>query len=505
MAAVIALALNFARLEFDGRIATKVHRSVYIINECAPSKLATLSSSNDAQLSSFTLKPNDKSNITSSNESNFNKSKSYSESKKRPFQLPATTIPSSGTSFLVEPGKKNLAGKDKSRPHVSVTDNRSSQTNSLHQRSINSSSPSSKSSSWVNLRCLKHAKITVNASHVMGRAFALLDMTMREGCGPLRRDWRNNPPLSPMARTILQHQSNCSLPTVTWKMDNSFGIGSHVAQWSQAMCYAWERNLRLRSYNPIWLWMDQIHCNKSDAAQRSPWLCYLPDVELLCEQTVKGNLTMVDPRFQKHDCWHKKQPGFVPAFRAASIEYMFRSVSPLVLQEARRQVGVLFGPQGAPKDLITVHVRWGDKSAEMKLLGIQDYINATSHILQHQLGRRNSGTANIYLATEDPAAAHAFASAAPKSWKIYRDVSIDELSRFRPSTRYNSASWMSINTLGRGGLLNMASMLVALEANYFVLTTASSFSRIINSIRTNILDPRCNNCTRMIDLQSGMW
>jgi hypothetical protein len=476
--AAVVVVLRYANFGIDGRVVVKGHRSVHIINESALSKCFPSHVPNSPVYDiTSTLNP-------------------ICESSHLPYHPSSTPVQTSPTkiSLTVESGKKNLNFTASSRPNVPVSDN----VSSLHSSSL--------SSSQLNFSCLKHTTIKVNASQVMGRAFALLDMTMREGCGPLRRDWRNNQPLSPLAKRILQQQSNCSLPVVTWNMSTGFGLGSQVAQWSQAMCYSWEHQMRLQSYNPMWLWMDQTHCNRTDAAQRSPWLCYLPDMEVLCEQTVTINRTMVDPRFQPNECWHKKQPGFVPAFRAASVEYMFRTVSPLVLQEARRQVGVLFGAQGAPKDLITVHVRWGDKSYEMKLLGIQEYINATSHILHHELGQRHTNdTANIYLATEDPAAAHAFARAAPKSWNIYRDVAIDELSRFRPSTRYNSASIMSSNTLGRGGLLNMASMLVALEANYFVLTTASSFSRIINSIRTNILDPRCHNCTRMIDLQSGMW
>jgi hypothetical protein len=422
--------------------------------------------------------------------------------------------------FLSHFSRIGIDGRVRTKDHrlvptdvVETAPNELSQPNVVLQPSPLVSNASSSASPFnspqFDLGCLKHETITVNASQVMGYAFKLLDLTMRDGCGPLRRDWRNNPPLSPLAKMIMQHQSNCSLPVVAWDMNTDLGIGSHVAQWSQAFCYSWERHLRLRSYNPDWIWTDQIHCNMSDVAQRSPWLCYLPNMEFLCEHSSSGlgNLTMVDPRFQQWECWHKSQLGFVAPFRAASIEYMFRSVSPLVIREAQRQIGVLFGPQGAPKDLITVHVRWGDKFMEMKLLQIREYINATSFLLQKELGHRNdsSSVAHIYLATEDPAAAHAFRRAAPKSWNIYRDVAIDELGRFRPSTRGNSASKMSSNTLGRGGLLNMASMLVGLEANYFVLTTKSGFSRVINSIRTNIVDPRCGNCTRMIDLQSGMW
>jgi hypothetical protein len=55
------------------------------------------------------------------------------------------------------------------------------------------------------------------------------------------------------------------------------------------------------------------------------------------------------------------------------------------------------------------------------------------------------------------------------------------------------------------GLVTLALLLVSMEANTFVLTTASNWSRLINELRKNVLDPRCNNCTLMVDLISDEW
>jgi hypothetical protein len=60
----------------------------------------------------------------------------------------------------------------------------------------------------------------------------------------------------------------------------------------------------------------------------------------------------------------------------------------------------------------------------MKLVAIQDYINATTYLIQQkqqELGSNgdNTTTANIFLATEDPVAVNAFRKAAPPHWKIY--------------------------------------------------------------------------------------
>ena len=361
-------------------------------------------------------------------------------------------------------------------------------------------------SQFDELGCLKHELIFVNATDVMNQSLVELELKMGEGCGPLRREWRINPPLSQLAKSIRDTQSNCSLPIVAWPMYSHYGIGSHIFQWSEAMCVALENGHRLRTEHVgKWIWNDQTYCNMTDVSLRSPWLCYFPKLEYLCEQVPTGYITVGRTAPRPCVSRHSKDPDFTKSFRSASLEYMFGQVSPLVIREAQRQVGIIFGPNGAPDDLITVHVRWGDKSDEMKLFDIQEYINATSRMLVNELNRTYDSNANIYLATEDPAAVKAFTNHAPTAWKIYHDLVIDELDQFRPTkngsiAKYNAASSVSINTLGRGGLLSMGSLLVSLEANYFVLTTGSGFSRILDFIRMGMIDPRCGNCTRMIDL-----
>ena len=64
---------------------------------------------------------------------------------------------------------------------------------------------------------------------------------------------------------------------------------------------------------------------------------------------------------------------------------------------------------------------------------------------------------------------------------------------------------MTKNTKGRAGLVAMGSLLVAMEAKWFVLTTASNWSRVMDHLRTQIINPRCNNCTHMVDLRPGIW
>lgn len=327
--------------------------------------------------------------------------------------------------------------------------------------------------------------------------------------GKLRHDWTNNPPLSPTALKILEHQSNCDLPVATFHVDNLYGLGSHLTLWSQAMCNAMHQKARLRSDNPIWLWMDQTFCDM-EQAKRSPLLCYFPKAEFLCKKEEFSAVNVTDPRETRNWCPYlrqtkPKQIVYEPKladFRAASIEFLFRQVSSVVIEEAERQAGLIFGPEGAPDDIITVHMRWGDKFWEMDLVSVEEYIKGVSDLLKQQ-GRDNS-TANVYLSTEDPKAKEAFLDAAPAGWTIYVDRTIDELNDYRPA-KGNRASHTAKNTKGRAGLVSMGSLLVAMESRYYVLTTKSNWSRMMDFLRTNIVDQKCGNCTRMIDLRPGIW
>jgi hypothetical protein len=323
--------------------------------------------------------------------------------------------------------------------------------------------------------------------------------------GKLRNDWSFSQPLSRFARQIEAHQTNCSLPVATLHIDNSFGVGSHVALWSQAICNSMEAGARLRTFNPIWLWLDQTFCDMN-VAHKSPLLCYLPLSEFRCGcDEEPPNLNVSDPRNQKKTMCallKKANKSVLHDFRAASTEYLFQRLSPLVIEEAERQVGLLFGPDGAPDDLITVHIRWGDKFWEMKLAVLSEYIEAVSNLLHQEFGHNK--TANIYVATEDPKVYQEFQNATPAGWRIYFDLTVEELSKFRPK-RGNRASHMSKNSKGRAGLAGFGSILVAMEARFFVLTSQSNWSRLINHLRMQVIDPRCNECTKMIDLRPGVW
>jgi hypothetical protein len=436
-------------------------------------------------------------------------------------------------------------------------------------------SPSSSSSS-----CLVHRPIAAKFDHVQqtssgsdhaiqnqSRRFAILQQPSAIKCGRLRRDWTGagrqrrqqeqqqqrqqtvgvisttRTLSSNLAREMEAHQSNCSLPVMDFYVDHDYGLGSHLVLWSQALCNAWESNHRIRTVShPDWLWLDRTYCttSRNQDDDESPLSCYFPKAENRCPQDIRQSqqqrqqhqaVNVTDPRNRKAFCKRIREAAdsetSLREFRRASMEYLFQPVSPLVMAEAERQLGLLFysdtncgggGTVQVPDDLIAVHIRWGDKFWEMNLPSIQEYLNAIEQTLdlqQRQEGssstnrtKNNSSTRNetvhIYLATEDPRAVQEFLQQAPAHYKVYVDRTVTELNDHRP-TKGNRASWTSRNTLGRAGLVALGSLLVALEAQSFVLTTQSNWSRLIDALRRNVVDAQCGNCTRMIDLRPGDW
>jgi len=252
-------------------------------------------------------------------------------------------------------------------------------------------------------------------------------------------------------------------------------------------------------FQDSWTWLDQESCDMTQAKEISPLSCYFPAAEGQCTATKNAS-----PKPISRTCDNLKEELnlTIADVRTAGIEYLFSSVSPLVIEEAQRQAQLVFGGKPVPGNLITVHVRWGDKvtSREMSFVPIEDYIDAVKTLAQQ---RSPNGKVSVYLATEDPKAVQQFQEKAPPEWDVYVDQYFHEVKKHRQVGKelWNQAVATSKETKGRAGLLTLASLLVAMEANDFVLTTASNWSRLMNELRTAILDVECNKCTRMIDLQ----
>jgi len=173
--------------------------------------------------------------------------------------------------------------------------------------------------------------------------------------------------------------------------------------------------------------------------------------------------------------------------RLVALSSLFLTLSPALVGAARSEAARVFGPKGAPEDLITVHVRWGDKGIEVELVQIEDYIHAVERMIAAQASARvaRGGVAraqrapHIFLTTEDRAAAVAFARSAPTNWQIYTyGEAILQDSRVRTYSPREDA----IKSGGEAGWASLVALLLALEAHSFVFTPGSNWSKLLKEL-----------------------
>ena len=423
---------------------------------------------------------------------------------------------------------REVGDKDNQTRHT----NRSQEYRKAFQDHVDNNSNSNttndfRSDEGTNLKLKKTTEKTFN------RMNGTTDLTTMASF-KLRFDWTTLEPVSTLAKRMDQHQRNCSLPLGDFSFRNQ-GLGSDLHHWGQALCNGMIKGLRIRSAHP-WVYYDQETCNNTHD-RLSPITCYFPRSELQCPgDTAIANvhptynlklsfipLEVIEAKLTysyngtldvlslsngesngivERECESIEAEFGRPILRAAGTELLFSRVSPLLQREAERQLALVFKDAGSvPSDLITVHIRWGDKiRSEMRKVTIPQYIAAVHKILEAR-GDRDSN-ANIFLATEDPEAHMKFTRDIPKNWKVYVDQYFVEYLPHRQDN-YSYHSVIAEKLHGKIGLIALGSLLVALEANDYVLTTASNWSRMINELRKGILDPRCNNCTRLIDLRQN--
>ena len=299
---------------------------------------------------------------------------------------------------------------------------------------------------------------------------------------------------SKYANQIHENLRNCSLSPTRHAMNN-YGLGSDIHTWSQAVCNGMEDGVRVTTAIPDyvkkkkWIWQSTADCEQNV----EPLKCYfnIPS----CNDP--PNDLNVTAKWHNGSCNTILGGNHVMFFRAAATEFLFTRVSHAVINEAKRQEELVFGASGAPPDLITVHIRWGDKGSEMELQSVFEYISAVKNISL-------SSDARVYISTEDPAAIDAFIQHAPSEWKIYQDQMVNDMKGYRPQTG-NNAVTAALRSEGREGIEALASLLLAMESQKFIITGKSNWSRLMDEIRKNILDPHCNYCTSVIDLEPASW
>lgn len=314
----------------------------------------------------------------------------------------------------------------------------------------------------------------------------------------------------------------------------SWGVGNNYFKWSTFLCTA-QMDSAMLLFRGDFSWTNGL--DECDAAQTqhigapngtgySYMQCFFPkDSTTTCttmnrngqEQQVLPPKDKEDARVVKDtvlgkaalnnnhrklgrlcDIWLKEQGISLRDWRAASMNWLFRSVSDRVLQEGHRQIRQAF-PEGLPtsEDLVTAHVRWGDKisAGGYKRIEIHEYI-AAIHKIVGPRANDTRRTLHIYVASEDAEARRQFDDQKPAHWVSHKSGPIANATRMA-----NIAS-------GLTGLQSMGALLLSMEANYYVLTTKSLWSALINALRPSLdMDhiSECQQCTHMIDLNAMNW
>jgi len=263
-------------------------------------------------------------------------------------------------------------------------------------------------------------------------------------------------------------------------------------------------NPKPNSTRGSWIYTDLKLCSKAEV--RQPLACYFGPQNSCGKEYASMTRINYDPEDPK-----RHNPGCpsiidekhitTSKFRAASMELLFSHVDRRVISEAERLIPRVFGADGVPKNLITVHIRWGDKYTEMKLLTIDNYLEAAKKLARAR--GLDDAQVSVYVASDDARALQGFRRAAPPGWKVFDDPMLGDLRAVPMHKTYFDHVFAARMSQGYEGVESLASLLISLEAEDFVLTTGSNWSRLINELRLSVLDPRCGGCTKMIDLLEG--
>lgn len=119
-----------------------------------------------------------------------------------------------------------------------------------------------------------------------------------------------------------------------------------------------------------------------------------------------------------------------------------------------------------PTNLITVHVRWGDKHREAPQTAISRYINAVRAF--------NLTQPVVYITTEDLGALRAFTEHAPPEWSVKHYTAAT--SKYATGAQNAPKNFAAHNP--KAGLHSMIAFILGMQSKYFVLTSTSNWSRM---------------------------
>ena len=327
----------------------------------------------------------------------------------------------------------------------------------------------------------------------------------------LRTDWRHAN-LSPLAHhfSIAQHAQIGAGPCASvrfaaFRFPLNAGLGSNLHVWAHALCHATARGEVLLSQGQRWLWRATKWCGERGAGTLLE--CYFG-------RETRCKLPHVPP-LVRLDFWERDAPGVVNVQEAcdtsgmpvgsvmrAGIELLFSNLPDQVVSRASAAASRVYGSDGAPRDLVSVHMRWGDKWRESALLPAAAYVCAVHALRSHY---RLAHDLTVFLTTEDPAALRAFRRVAPPSWHVVHYApAVGQGDAWNPMRTHLDNSTHApmhdaLRSRGKSGLESLVALLLTLEARLFVLHSGSNWGRLIDELRLARLERQCGasspNCT----------
>lgn len=327
----------------------------------------------------------------------------------------------------------------------------------------------------------------------------------------LSLNWTSGEVHTPMGKTIRAHQSVCTKNYYLFHTNN-WGMGSDLHTWTQAVCNSMQLGATLLEVSTNWIWNDHAFCRSGPhvAKKTQPLGCYF-NMEKHCPGSTAFPVRM------SYNHSYDRCPKYIQddrtrqIFRASAIEYLFSNLSSRLVADAENEIPSVFGDYGIPENMITVHLRWGDKAREMKLVSQAEYVDAIDKIAR----TNNITNPKVYITTESKEALDQIELYVKKNkptWTLYNyqpSVFDGKAPKARHSIRgmhgglEPSPMKMAERTGGVQGKASMIALLYAMESKYYVLTSGSNWSRLIDELRRTKLDHKCGNCTQMIDLREA--
>ena len=330
-------------------------------------------------------------------------------------------------------------------------------------------------------------------------------------------------PLPSMSQAIGRSQQGCS--QVAFHELSGMGLGSSLHSWASALCWAHGHNrtliaapegglvcddpaalktqeatyCRLRTHEATsstpFLWEDAALCS-SVAAPYKPLTCYFGERANPCAaEGVRAPLALA--RRRPGGCGLRVCDNACGSY-AMLMGHLFGTLSPTVYERAAVALKSIFGAGGVPANMVAIHIRWGDKAVSgeaVPRIPASSYAFAAAQLLkQHNVPTRK---ATIFVTTEDFSALEEFTAHVDRhhpGWvvrtylpAIAQDSSPDPKKTpgiARLGGMFTSPMKAARETRGALGLQSLVSLLLTLEARFYVVTALSNWGALIHELHT---------------------